>query len=275
MYDPAALDLLPGWTERIPPFDREYHAGNYPNHELTEAALRRVKAHYYATISHIDFQVGRLIAALHARGLYEETLIVFTSDHGEYLGYHHMLLKGGPMYEPLVRVPLLVKFPGNASRGERRETLASLIDLAPTLLRQAGLAPAAGMIGLDLADPTDERAMVFAEDRRGARLMARSATGKLILGPAPGDALFFDLAEDPYELTNRFEDTACREEVERHREALTRWALFEALPPVCLDATAATIRQANVTDAGDDHREKMRLHSEQKVAEYLGSRPIG
>jgi arylsulfatase A-like enzyme len=232
-------------------------------------------AHYYATISQIDHHVGRLIEALQARDLYEETLIVFTSDHGEFMGYHHMILKGGPMYEPLVHVPLLVKFPGSAGGGEKRETLASLIDLAPTLLRQADLAPPAGMNGLNLADPAAGRSMVFAEDRRGAVLMARSATQKLILGRAPESSLFFDLEEDPYELTNRFQDAACRDAVARHREALTRWALFEALPPVRVDATAAAIRQSNVPDPRDDHRGRMQVYSEQKAADYLGIEAIG
>jgi arylsulfatase A-like enzyme len=269
MYDPGSLEILPGWTPQTPPDDRAYHGGYFPNHELTEAALRRVMAYYYATISQIDHHVERLVETLNARGLYENTLIVFASDHGDYVGYHHMILKSGPMYEPLVRVPLLVKFPGNAAGGEKRDALTSLIDVAPTLLRQAGLEPPAGMSGLDLADPSAQRPMVIAENRRGTVLMARSPARKLILSRTPEHCRFFDLQTDPWELTDRFGDNSYREVIQQHREALADWAMFEALPPACIDESAPTIRQANVPDPDDGHREEMRAYSERKVAEYL------
>ena len=80
---------------------------------LTEAAVRRCAAYYYASISEIDHHVGRMLALLKSKGLYENTVIVFTSDHGEYLGFHHQLLKSGRMYDPLAKVPLIVKLPAN------------------------------------------------------------------------------------------------------------------------------------------------------------------
>ncbi len=84
MYDPDDIELLPGWTDEIPTRDRPYR-GYFPNEKLSEATLRRITAYYYATISQIDHHVGRMVARLKARGLYESTLILFTSDHGEYL----------------------------------------------------------------------------------------------------------------------------------------------------------------------------------------------
>ena len=68
--------------------------------DLTEAAVRRCTAFYYASISEIDEQVGRMLALLKSKGLYQNTLIIYTSDHGEYLGFHHQLLKSGQMYDP-------------------------------------------------------------------------------------------------------------------------------------------------------------------------------
>src|ERR1041385_2974327 len=91
---------------------------------------------------------------LRRRGRYDQTMVVFTADHGEYLGFHHLLLKGGRMYEPLVRVPLLIKFPaGQGQAGVAqgvRQTLVSNVDVAPTLLRQCGLEPPAVLPGIDL-----------------------------------------------------------------------------------------------------------------------------
>lgn len=140
MHDPAALSILPGWTEATPPLDRRYRRGHFDNVALTEPRLRRVMALYCATISQIDCHVGRMVALLEERRLYDRALIVYTSDHGEYLGFHHLLLKGNYMHDPLVRVPLIVKYPESARAGEVCGTLVSNTALAPTLLSCAGCA---------------------------------------------------------------------------------------------------------------------------------------
>ena len=123
MYDPKELSILPGWTAKPLALDLDFSRGYFPNARLTEKDLRRVMAYYYATISQIDHHVGRLIALLKEKGLYDNTLIVFTADHGEYLGYHHLLLKGNHMYDPLVKVPLVIKWPDG--RGPRTVVAAS------------------------------------------------------------------------------------------------------------------------------------------------------
>ena len=120
-------------------------------------------AYYYATISLIDRQMGRLIALLKQKRLYDSTLIVFTADHGEYLGFHHMLLKSNHMYDPLAKVPLLIKWPGNRHGGQVSERLVSNIDLAPTLCRAAGLAAGRRMRGEDLGAEGPNREIVFCE----------------------------------------------------------------------------------------------------------------
>ena len=79
-----------------------------------------IRDSYYGAISHIDHHVGRMIDTLRTRGLYDETLIVYNSDHGEYLGFHHLNGKGNRMYDPLVRVPLIVKWPGQVQESARR-----------------------------------------------------------------------------------------------------------------------------------------------------------
>ncbi len=101
MYDPSSLTLLPGWTD---PEDILFSKGYFPHADLNERKLRRVMAYYYGSISHIDHHLGRMIDSLRASGLYDDTLIVYNSDHGEYLGFHHMKGKGNRMYDPLVRV---------------------------------------------------------------------------------------------------------------------------------------------------------------------------
>ncbi|MCZ7645169.1 MAG: sulfatase-like hydrolase/transferase [Planctomycetota bacterium] len=273
-YDPAKLDPLPGWTAEVPAHDAAKSAGYFPNRELTPERLRGVMAAYYATVSHLDEQAGRLIEALKRKGLYEDTLIVYTADHGEYLGYHHLLLKGNYPYEPLARVPLLVKYPGRAHAGERRELLASLIDLAPTILKQAGVEVPAGMGGLDLADSRALRETVFLEFDRG-RYMARSERHKLILAREAEGCFFYDLERDPFELDNRYADPACQAGVARLREAVVRWRLFDAPLPAYLDERAPVVGGSNVPAPGFGHRKGQAEYYERACAEFLSAHPDG
>ena len=100
-YNPEELSILPGWIEEPLQRDLAVAPGYFPHKELTEKKLRRAMANYYASISQIDFHVGRMIDVLKKNELYENTMIIFTSDHGEHLGYHHQLLKGGYMYDSM------------------------------------------------------------------------------------------------------------------------------------------------------------------------------
>src|SRR6185369_7116533 len=124
---------------------------------------RRCAAYYYASISEIDHRVGRMVALLKSKGLYENTAIIFTSDHGEYLGFHHQLLKSGQMYDPLAKVPLIVKLPGNREAGSVTDKLVSNIDVGPTVLNIARCKVPPGMKGLDLTNPAAVRDTVFCE----------------------------------------------------------------------------------------------------------------
>ncbi|MGW4794922.1 sulfatase-like hydrolase/transferase [Nonomuraea sp. NPDC004297] len=238
-YDPATLTPLPGWTDTIPDGDRRYRREYFDNEPLTLPLLQRVMAHYYATITQLDHQVGRMLDLLRRRGLYDDTLIIFTADHGEYLGFHHLLLKDGPMYDPVVKVPLLVKFPGGRRSGDVSEALVSLIDVAPTILGNCGVRPASPLPGHDLTEPAAGHEYVFAETRRrlGAAGMARTGRHKLLWSQTAGES-FFDLSADPHELTDLLDDPAYGAEIGRLRAAVTRWALYEATPPTYLDPGA-------------------------------------
>ncbi|HOP12224.1 MAG TPA: sulfatase-like hydrolase/transferase [Oscillospiraceae bacterium] len=92
--------------------------------------------HYYACISFVDYQIGRIVAALKERGLYDDTLIVFTSDHGDFLGDYNCYGKRS-MIDAAARVPLLIRVPGKSS--EHRTDPVSLVDIEPTLLDWAGI----------------------------------------------------------------------------------------------------------------------------------------
>ncbi len=97
------------------------------------------RARYYAMIELIDHNVGRMLYALEASGQRENTLVIYTSDHGDMLGDHGLILKGCRFYEGLVRVPLIVSGAGVGVTNRTSDALVELTDIAPTLLELAGV----------------------------------------------------------------------------------------------------------------------------------------
>jgi arylsulfatase A-like enzyme len=244
LYDPQQVALLPGWTRELFPHDLVQGAGYFDNQELTEEALRQCTAFYYATISQIDFQLGRMLAVLKQKGLYDSTLILFTADHGEYLGFHHLLLKNNHMYDPLAKVPLLIHLPGKGTAASVSDALVSNTDLAPTILRATGLIPPPAMKGQNLASPSAGRDIVFSEAITG-HIMARTRTLKLLWRQAPEQRLFFDLATDPLEMTNRIHDAQWKDEIARLTRAVEAWRPGP-VTAAYLDENAPQINQPNV-----------------------------
>ena len=270
MYDPDALSLLPGYTPAPLPPDLNFSPGYFPNRDMTEVKIRRAMAMYYATISQIDHHVGRMVRQLRERGLYDNSLILYNSDHGDYMGYHHLLLKGNYMYEPLIKVPLIIKFPRQERAGTASASLVNTIDAAPTLLGRAGCPVPSTMQGLDLADPEANRDVVFAESGRGQSFMVRTQKRKLLLCRQDRQSQFFDLETDPHELTNRYTDADCQEEIDQMRRALADWALFGAAAPVHLDEDAPLITGANVRHPDDGHRDELYDYFHAKMHRQLG-----
>ena len=118
---------------------------------FSDDQTRRMLAAYYGEVTHIDTQVGRILATLDERGFRENTLIVFTADHGDYLGNNWGFYKPcGLFYDSLGRIPLIVNWPGRTEHAARRDDLVSLADLAPTFLEAAGVEP---------SDPVDGRSL--------------------------------------------------------------------------------------------------------------------
>lgn len=209
MYDPAKLTLPPDYTPEALEIDCAFQPGKHSYRELSEADIRQSMAYYYGNISFIDEGVGQIISLLKEKGLYEDTMIIFTSDHGDYMGQHHMTAKCNHMYDSLARIPLLVKYPGGP-RG-RDERLCENIDLMPTVLEVCGYDRPATVQGLSLLSD-QEKEYVFAEGQYGndrepcVGYMIRTEDYKLLLRGTLADGMLFDLKKDPYELVNRFHD---------------------------------------------------------------------
>ncbi len=129
-------------------FLRRVNAGKV---ELTGADLAHVVATYDAEIRAMDRSIGRLLEELEARRLYDDALVVFTSDHGEEFGEHGRVgWHSHSLYDELLRVPLIFKLPGAEHRGTAVSAQVRLIDLAPTILEEAGLPVPPQFAGLGL-----------------------------------------------------------------------------------------------------------------------------
>ncbi|RJP24895.1 MAG: DUF229 domain-containing protein [Candidatus Omnitrophota bacterium] len=140
----APYDLVPE------PYRKLYDPASIALRKNCKEDHRRVIADYYAHITALDDNVARLLATLDERGLREETIVMFTSDHGDMLWSHGYQKKQKP-WEESIRVPLIIRAPGLIPAGKRSDLLFSTADVAPTLLGLAGLAAPAEMEGTDLS----------------------------------------------------------------------------------------------------------------------------
>ncbi len=191
-----------------------------PARRPEEMNARSYQAKYYAMIELIDHNVGRMLDALEESGQSENTVVIFTSDHGETLGDHGLLLKGCRFYESLVHVPLVISWPGRFRQGLRSRALVELTDLAPTFLDVAGLPVPAAMHGKPLTSilqgesPADShREFVRSEYYRALAgvqsfgTMVRSRQYKHVVYHGHGLGELFDLEADPGEFDNLWDDS--------------------------------------------------------------------
>ncbi len=176
------------------------------DHPDQDEAARR----YQAEVARADAAVGEILAALEARGLFDDALIVFTSDHGEAFGEHGLNGHSHNLYDELLRVPTIVKLPADARfdaararLAEQADELVRHVDLAPTLLELLELEPLPGAVGSSLLDEDRPAPVHFAETHRPEaaedQLALTDGRWKLIHWPAAGRFELYDLATDPGE----------------------------------------------------------------------------
>jgi arylsulfatase len=216
MYDPADMPLplwreseVEGWPEA---YRRKYFARK-GGHEaigmcdLQDEDWQRIMAYYYGMISQIDKNIGRLFDALSRHGQLENTVIVFTADHGENLGDHHLLFKG-TTYDCVTNVPFIVSWPGNAHPAETRALLTSSIDIMPTVLDLVGVehpspSPLQGASLLPaLADQNVRVRDAVLIENGGVRRSVRTEDALLTWHGQGQRGELYDLAADPECLFN-------------------------------------------------------------------------
>ena len=205
----------------------------------TRDELHRMRAYYAANVEMIDTEVGRLIDALERRGNLDNTIIVFTSDHGDNLGDHGLSQKWAP-YDQVTRVPMIVWSPGRFAPG-RVDQMIQLFDIAPTILEWAGVTPCDSFEAETLTDaltnqPFEGRKYVFCEqggdvNLTGANLitMVRSETHKLVHFQGQTYGQLFDLVKDPSETQNCWDDGDYTEVRNHLLSVLLNWHVDSAL----------------------------------------------
>ncbi|MFN2231621.1 MAG: sulfatase [Anaerolineae bacterium] len=262
MFPPERV-VLPPWAEdefdeRAPERNRVlYRMLGVADDPLSE--LYGLMGVYYGMVRFIDDALGQILDALDALGLSERTIVVFCSDHGDMMGEHRMQCKGGVFYDCLTRVPLIFSWPGVVPSGSRESSLASLVDVVPTLLQLQGIAVPATMQGTGLPTVTDApgRDLAFSEygaggppfrmadleslpepygrrtliaslqwrEAEGRRKMVRSREWKYVHDPMGDIDELYDLRQDPWELHNVAGDPAYQDVVHAMQLRLLDWSI--------------------------------------------------
>lgn len=194
---------------------------------------------YYALVTEIDHWIGEILSALEEAGLEEETIVIYSADHGDFVGNHGMVEKcavGHNVYEDILNVPLIFKYPGKTKAGVRNHELVSLVDIMPTLV---------DMLGLELPEKMkyelqgESLSDVMLKDRpvRRRYLVSESWSQAAVITPeyklgiwkdptavhrrndyrSFGD-MFYVRGDDPLELNNRLSDPEYRKVISRLRK---------------------------------------------------------
>jgi choline-sulfatase len=229
MYDPAdtpAAIPIPTEISSYPEWLRERvdfrHLGT---DVLNQTAA--IRANYYGKISLVDRWVGEILNAYAAKGLLDDLLVVFWSDHGEMAGDHGRIQKC-TFHESSVRVPLIVRWPGHLPENAVSNELAEIIDVLPTVLEAAGCRNSHRNLGRSLlpvlrGSETELREYQLSEiDWQGRKLMIRSRTHKYAVDERGRGFMLYDLQNDPTEQNNLILDNGSKSLENKMRDALLK-----------------------------------------------------
>ncbi|MDP0494583.1 MAG: sulfatase-like hydrolase/transferase [Verrucomicrobiota bacterium JB024] len=239
LIDESSLPLPPDYDagKDIPPLSTYRDIMIHGNHDgimwsdhPSREQLLRLRKYYAANVALIDEQVGQILDHLRAKGILDNAVVVFTSDHGDALGDHGQIQKW-TMYDCITRIPAIAWAPGRLPAGERSQALTAQMDLVPMIFELAGLTldkPGSARSALSvLQGEARAREYVFAEHGGCNMLpdiekvaMIRTREWKLVAYPNREYGELYDLRNDPDEVNNRWADPACAAERARLEKLL-------------------------------------------------------
>lgn len=226
MYDPADIPLPASFGKGdLPPIRAMREAmlnetdprDNQNPFTVTEDEARALIALTYGSISMIDDAIGRVLAELEASGLADNTVVIFTTDHGDYMGDHGLMLKLLLHYQGVIRVPFIWHDPTRPNTDRVEPGLGSSIDISATILARAGVQPFNGIQGRDLLTTDPPEAIIVEEDSQRAmtgfdrpQRIRTIVTDRYRMSLRQGENWheLYDLRTDPLELDNRYGDAA-------------------------------------------------------------------
>jgi arylsulfatase len=263
LYRPEDVPLPPqlaGEIETKPPSQQiDYRA--LCGETVTENVMRRAIAMYYGMNSYIDVQVGRFLDRLHDLGLGEKTIVVYLSDHGDYMGEHRMIRKSKALYDCLCHIPLIVSWPGQITPGQRHDAFVCIEDILPTLTDLLGWDTPPGVQGQSMAPLLRggdycSREAIFGEiglegrpyevgewttfpqgsltpdftpqNKKGGigRIKSvRTRRWKLVHYPGQSYGELYDIKADPWELHNLYKQHSYQSVIDELRLKLLDWTI--------------------------------------------------
>lgn len=229
-------------TENLPPQLQGQRNGNNKVWNMDKAfqdeqLWRNYIGAYFALVTEIDHHVGEILKALEEHGLENETIVIYTSDHGDFVGNHGMVEKcafGQNVYEDILNIPLIIKYPGKTKKGKRIGELVTNTDILPTLIDLLDLElpelkyPIQGESLADvlLHNGSLGRSYVVSESWSQAAVITQDYKLGIMLDPTAakpdldyrdfGD-MFFDMKQDPLEVENRINDPDYQEQIQELR----------------------------------------------------------
>jgi arylsulfatase A-like enzyme len=244
-YDPDDVPMFAGYDHDPDPADvpeavrqrlAKYRENGFEGHDLTtDAGWRTLTARYLGLCSQIDHHLGRILASLEQTGQADRTLVVYTSDHGEFMGSHRLLEKNLP-YRAATAVPLMIRLPGQIAP-LRVNGPVSQIDLVPTLLESMGQSVDADLHGRSLAgllhdgvasgaaevDATGDASPCVVVQHERTRSLISPDGWRYTTWLNTGERELYDLTADPHETRNLANHPTRRERLEQMHQRLTQW----------------------------------------------------
>ncbi len=255
-FNPAA----PGWNflygfddiplKKVDEFLDDYEADNYWQDHMQQ---------YYGMVKCIDDNIGKLMSSIKGEGIDEDTIVVFTSDHGDMLFEHARFNKGQP-YESSAGVPFLIRYPGTIPAGKIVETAYSSVDFAPTILSLMGLTHRANdfqgvdgseeLLNAELVSSNEEKIIIsFDSGTNPTWAMSQFSHYKLVVAKGSPPWLF-DLKIDPDELFN-YIDSSRRQEIKKKLQDAILEALVKYKIPLLTNAEVIYIDKPACIDKQD------------------------
>jgi arylsulfatase A-like enzyme len=235
MYDPKRVERWINFEESFDekPLIQQKEMLRWNASHLTWEDWQKVVAHYWGYVTYIDDQIQRILTKLDSLGLAENTLVVYTTDHGDMLGSHRLFNKGMNMYDEIFHIPMIIHWPGVTQAGSINNAFVNLVDLTPTLLDAAGAKFPARLDGRSLipllkgetvADWPDD---VYAEyhgyeSALCSQRMVRTNKWKYIYNPCFEDELY-DVVSDPGELRNLAGKLGYKHVLRRMKAQMVNW----------------------------------------------------